>query len=125
MTLYGAYFQRHWISIPISVQPVSLNLQSLIRMIGIACRVCPIQLASGVKTPGTKPRHAGNKISRNQFLREYMWGLYSHLRKHRKIHLKNYFKHTYSHVRKHAFAPSPLPSVWLQWLYSHTPDANT
>ena len=31
----------------------------------------------------------------------------------------------YSHLCKYAFAPSPPPSVWTQWLYSHTPGANT
>ena len=54
-----------------------------------------------------------------------MWGLYSHSRKYRKIFLRTYFWNMYSHLLKHVFPPLPPLSVWIQWLYSRVPDANT
>ena len=58
------------------------------------------------------------------FVHDYMWGLYSHLRKYREYFREILFEKLYSHLRKYVFSPLPRLSVWIQWLYSHTLDAN-
>ena len=49
---------------------------------------CALNLNQGRENsipPGTKPIHCRKKILRNEFLRKYMWGLYSHSHKYMEV----------------------------------------
>ena len=74
-----------------------------------------------------RPQHKTNTCRRNSRGINFCantCGPVSHSRKYRK-----YFRGTLFETCKRTFANMsshlPPPSVWVQWLYSHTPDANT
>ena len=76
-------------------------------------------------SPGTEPIHEGNHLEIFFFCALPCGACIRTRANTTRKCFEFFFQNLYSHLLKYVFAPSPPLSVWIQWLYSHTPDANT